>query len=656
MKRVLSIILAALFIFAAMPFTASAAEEVVINLADYGVTNGDDIGTVFDNATKQADDDKTDTVYRIVIPAGTYYGNNMHIYSDMIIDMTSGATIKNNGTATMFRYSTISYFTNDGKGINGYDAGGNVTFIGGTIDGDAQESAILKFGHLSGVTIKNVTMKNVKKKHYIEFSASENVTIENCKFLDYAGSWGGNGNVEAIQIDACINEHFTGFSPDFKKEAYKDYIQDETICRNISITNCTFKNLKRGVGSHSGVATSFFENITITNNTFENIEGYAINATNYKNCTISGNVIKNAGSGIMFRTMDGAHSNFYEPRAKSYKKQTKYVDMKSTITNNEIQVTPGYKKTFVNTAYGIQLYGEEISASLSKSTRSKKGNKYLIPEGDFRVSGVTVENNTITLTCEGYGIWLQGAAENTVAENDIECNIAKEATGGTGDGIRMQDYSIKNVIKSNTIENTTAKGSLDSGMFGINIIDYSSSNTISKNTIIKPKKDGISIKSSSSNKLTSNTISNVKRDGIHLVSSKKTKVTSNTIKKPTRDGILAEKSASLTIQSNKMSKCRTAINLKSSKSAKLVSNKSTSCSSDAIKLESSPSATINKNSLNTQKRDGINIVKSKKIVITSNTITKSTRYGINSTKAQIKKDSKNKITKSGKRARSWVYK
>lgn len=647
MKRILSVILAALFIFAAMPFTASAAGEVVIDLGEV-VTDGDNIKTAFDNATKQADNDTSDTVYRIVIPAGTYYGNNMHIYSDMIIDMTSGAKLVNNGSATMFRFGTIDYFenANGGKGYTGYEAGGNVTFIGGTIDGDAQESAILKFGHLSGVTIKNVTMKNVKKKHYIEFAASENVTIENCKFLDYAGSWGGNGNVEAIQIDAAVDEHFSGFASN----------NDETISRNITVTNCTFKNLKRGVGSHSGVATSFFENITITNNTFENIEGYAINATNYKNCTISGNVIKNAGSGIMFRTMDGAHSNFYEPRAKSYKKQTEYVDMKSTITNNEIQVTPGYKKTFVNTAYGIQLYGEKISASLSKSTRSKKGNNYLIPEGDFRVSGVTVENNTITLTCEGYGIWIQGAAENTVAENDIECNIAKEATGGTGDGIRMQDYSIKNVIKSNRIENTTSKGSLDSGMFGINIIDYSSSNTISKNTIIKPKKDGISIKSSSSNKLTSNTISNVKRDGIHLVFSKKTKVTSNTIKKPTRDGILAEKSASLTIQSNKMSKCRTAINLKSSKSAKLVSNKSTSCSSDAIKLESSPSATINKNSLNTQKRDGINIVKSKKIVITSNTITKSTRYGINSTKAQIKKDSKNKITKSGKRARSWVYK
>lgn len=642
MKRILSIILAALFIFAAMPFTASAAEEIVINLE---VTDGDDIKSAFDSATKQAQDDTSDTVYRIKIPAGTYYGNNMHIYSDMIIDMTSGAKLVNNGSATMIRFGTIDYFesANGGKGYTGYEAGGNVTFIGGTIDGNECESAILKFGHLSGVTIDGVTMKNVKKKHYVEFAASENVTIKNCKFLDYAGTWGGNGNVEAIQIDAAVSEHFSGFASN----------TDETISKNISITNCTFKNLKRGVGSHSGVATSFFENITITDNTFENIEGYAINATNYKNCTIARNVIKNAGSGIMFRTMDGAHSNFYEPRASAYKKQTKYVNMNSTITDNEITVTPGYKKTFVNTAYGIQLYGEIITAALSKKTRSSKGNNYLIPEGDFRVSGVTVTGNTVNLTCEGYGIWIQGAAENTVSSNDITCNIINDATGGTGDGIRMQDSSVKNVIKSNKIENTTSKGSLDSGMFGINIINSSNSNTISKNTIIKPKKDGISIKSSSSNKLTSNTISNVKRDGIHLTSAKKTKVSSNVIKKPTRDGILAESSASLTIQSNKVSKCRTAINLKSSKSSKLVSNKSTSCSSDAVKLEKSPSVTINKNNLNTQKRDGINIVSSKKIVITNNTITKSTRYGINSTKAQIKKDSKNKITKSGKRARSW---
>lgn len=642
-KKLLAFLLAFVFILSAVPFTVSAADETVINLA---VADGDDISSEFDNATKLARDDTSGMVYRIVIPKGSYVASSgMHVYSNVIIDMTAGATIKYSGNATMIRFGTLDYYksANGKKGYTGYSAGGNVTILGGTLDAGGQEKAIFKFGHLSGVTIEGVTFKNVKKVHYIEFAASENVTVKNCSFIDFQGPWGGNSNAEALQIDAAVDEHFSGFASN----------SDETVSRNIIVTGCTFKGLKRGLGSHSLVATSYTENVTITNNTFENIEGYAIIASNYRNCKITDNTIKNCGAGILFTTTGPSESNFYQPRKKAYTKPSAPVNVNGVIKDNSIAITTGNSNgTFANTGYGIQLLGRIISASESKSIRANKGNDYVCPEGDFRVSGVTVSNNEITINCPSYGIWLQGAAENTVTNNTITCNLIKSKSGGTGDGIRLNG-SYKNTVSNNTISNITPKGGYDSDMFGINLIETSNANTVSGNTVSNPKKDGIKVENSASNKLTSNIITGVGRDGIHMVSAKKTNVASNTIKKSARDGILSEKSASLKITKNKVNKCRTAINLKSCKTAKMVSNKSTRCSNDAIKLEKSDSATIDKNTLTTQKRDGINIVKSNKIVITNNTITSSKRYGINSAKKQIKKDRKNKIKKSGKRARSW---
>lgn len=622
------------------------SEEILYIKAAEGADVTEELESAF-KSIRDANDGKT---YRVKFTtSGTYYTTSqVHIYSNTILDLTEGVKLIHNDTdakdSPMFRFAKKAEFTNanDGKGYPGYTAGGNVSIIGGTLDGGGKTQAIFKFGHLSGVTMDGVTMTNVAQKHYVEFAASENVTFKNCKFLNFAGPWGGNSNIEALQIDAAVPEHFSNYNPD----------GDETISRNITVTNCTFKNLKRGVGTHSTVATSLFDNIKITNNTFENIEGYAIICSNYKNSVVSGNKITNCGAGILFRTVDGSHSNFYKPRAKAYVKQTSYINMNGRIENNTITICPGYKEDFVNTCYGIQLYGEQFTAEQSKAIQKLKGKNYVCPEGDFRVSGVTVTKNTITINCPAYGIWLQGAAKNTVTNNTITCNLTKKKSGGTGDGIRL-NASVSNTLSENKIYNTTPKGGYDSDMFGINLLEGSNSNTVYKNTVSKPKKDGIKVESSASNTLNTNTITGVGRDGIHLVSAKKTKVLSNVINSSARDAVLAESSASLNITKNKVKKCRTAVNLKASKSAKIVSNKTNSCSSDAVKLEKADSAKIDKNQFVTQKRDGINIVKSNKIVITNNTIKSSKRYGINSTKKQIKKDSKNKITKSGKRARSW---
>lgn len=262
-------------------------------------------------------------------------------------------TLIRTSSSSMFRFGRSSEVTD----IGGYDGFENITFKGGTLDGNGQSnsygSSLLRFAHAQNITIQDMTLKNTNSSHHIEFSASQNVTIDNCTFSDYYGKTTTNN--EAVQIEVLHPKHFG---------SYGKY--DGTVNKNITIQNCTFKNLQRGVGTHAGVAGSYFTNIQIINNTFENIDGYSIIATNYLNSNISNNQIKDSGAGIMFRNMA---ATYYAP-FKTIKKISKIFN-NSQISNNTIEITDHKYK---NVAYGIQLYGEQ---------RTKKKNG--VPKGDYRV-------------------------------------------------------------------------------------------------------------------------------------------------------------------------------------------------------------------------------------------------------------------------------
>ncbi len=327
---------------------------------------------------------------------------------------------------------------------------------------------------------------------------------------------------------------------------------DQTPCKNITVNNCTFKNLKRGVGTHTGIAKSYFVNMKFLNNTFKNISGYAVIATNYKQSKISGNTIVNCGSGILFRTMDGSHKNFYEPKKTKYKVQKKYANLKSKITDNDITVTKAYKKGFKNVAYGIQLYGEYVDKKLSKQERKASKNNILMPPGDFRISGVTVKKNTVNLNVCGYALWLNGAVKNTVAENTLVAEIKSKGVGGNGDLIRLVSSS-KNKIKQNVISNKT-KTSYAPELRGICLTNSSNSNTVSENKVTGAKKDGIKVEYSKSNTIISNKVTNSGRDGIFIMESSGIYLIDNTVKSSKAYGLHAQKKQLKKESGNRVSK------------------------------------------------------------------------------------------------------
>lgn len=172
------------------------------------------------------------TIYRIKIPAGTYKaGSSFNVYSNTYIDM-EGVTLVRTSSASMFRFGRSA----DVTGISGYTGFENITFHGGTIDGQGAEhpnytSTLIRFAHSQNVTLENMVLKNTSNSHHIEFAASQNVTINNCVFSDYHGK--NTSNNEAVQIETLHKKHFG---------SYGKY--DETPNKNVTVTNCTFQNVQ----------------------------------------------------------------------------------------------------------------------------------------------------------------------------------------------------------------------------------------------------------------------------------------------------------------------------------------------------------------------------------------------------------------------------
>lgn len=557
---------------------------VVINLNKSQLE--DDFAYVFNYYTREARDDYENRLYKIYIPEGIYSADDqLKVYRNVHIIMDNVVIVRNN-SYNMLRLGNKSTYdsANGGAGFGGYGIYSNITIEGGTFDGNNESEAIIRMGHASNITLKNVTFKNVTNTHFVEFGAVKDVTVSGCTFTDFKGNFDSKTNYEALQIDALSHDHFGSFNP----------ANDETPSMNVLIENNTFKNLQRGVGTHTGIVNSYFDNIIIRNNNFENITGYAIMATNYTNSDISNNTMSNVGAGIMMRTVENAHKNFYASKINSNARD-KYYYLNNTISNNVINVTTGYKAKYSNVSYGIQLYGEKLNSAAGT-----------VPKGDFRVSGVTVNNNTINLNTLGYGIWVQGAIKNYINENNITVNILKKkSAGGNGDGIRIvKGTNIQ--INGNKIVNNTTTG-YDSNMNGITANSGSKEIKINNNVIKKARKYAIFLDSTKNNSIQNNTINKAYKDAINLSSTSATVIENNTITKANRDGIRLTKSTSITVKNNSISDI---------------------------------------------KSNGMYITGSKKISIVSNTIKSCKKYGIYATKKQISKDSKNKISKC-KRARSW---
>ena len=274
-----------------------AATTISVKDAAYGA-KGD--GTTDDtraiqkalNVARGASADKPLTVR---VPAGTYkISTSLWIYSYTNLELASGATIQRSGTSVML--------INGEKGTGGYDQLIDVTIQGGTWDGNinsssaSQVSDLIYLWHGRNITIRDTTLKECVGTHHIELTGIKDSTISNVTFQDmvrYSGisypalDGDGTGNTapgsdeatdvsEALQLDYASSATSGAAAP-----------LDGTICKNITISGCTFTNCFSGVGSHHAKDGGAAADITVTGCTFDNI-GYAcVFSRSFKNLQIN---------------------------------------------------------------------------------------------------------------------------------------------------------------------------------------------------------------------------------------------------------------------------------------------------------------------------------------------------------------------------------
>jgi parallel beta-helix repeat protein len=343
----------------------------------------------------------------LYIPRGTYkLGRMLRIYRNTSLIVHPGAVL--------LRCHNDSFLLNGDGGAqyDGYEGHGNISIEGGIWDGnilqypDAYNG--FNFGHARGITVRDVTIKDVVWAHAIEINASRDVLIEHCRFLGFKNAEDGSRYYsEAIQIDVPTPLSFGGFGK-----------YDGTPCRNITVRGCYFgasgtpgtTAWAGGVGTHGAIHDVWSGNIKILENTFEGLSYWAIRLFKWNDCLVDGNTILNCGGGI---TVSTPSPNSESTKDKNgVQRGTPQAGRGIRIVNNTVSGAEAYG--------GIVCYGheqarvEEVSI-VHNTVRDAGVNKHGIATSWCRL--VRIEGNIVNNARRG--IHLENTADAQVEGNRV---------------------------------------------------------------------------------------------------------------------------------------------------------------------------------------------------------------------------------------------
>lgn len=454
--------------------------------------------------------------YVIVVEPGEYnLGFSLHMYRYTTLNVVDSTFNLKGHNGNMLKVGDVGE-TGDTK--KGYYYEG-IAVNGGIWNGNRTEKPIYRAAHCKNLVIQNAVFKSCVNTHLMEVAALDGFTVKNCVFQDGYREGGSKNSLanEAIQIDITEEKHFRAVASEI------------ITSRNITIENNTFKNVLRGVGSHTAWVGLPMTNVKIVGNTFTDIPSVAIECLNYQGGLIENNTMVRCGRGISVFSVHANANGMYN----SKKKASKTLNAKTIIRNNTIDV----QNTDTSVSSGIAVQG----ADLKKAT---KGDGDKIAKGNYAVSNVQIYNNNITT--KAMGIMIRDAKKITMKNNTIVAKGKGDNYGilvtDASDGVRIQANKVtaakvggitsrnaKNVgIYSNTITVNTA-----GTKYGIMSADGSTNVKIGGN-VVKAKGTGILVRRTTKANVYNNKItgSNSKNQYGILVSadSKKITVKKNTIK------------------------------------------------------------------------------------------------------------------------------
>lgn len=236
----------------------------------------------------------------LTLSAGTYsITNTLYIPSNVTLRFKNGVIIKKldkTGVSTLKSSKSIFQLVSPSKAgmkgvYGGYRGEKDIHITGtGTVIMDLSfdtDCLGIMMGHNTNVSISGITFQNMKGGHFIELDASQNVTIENNRFLHHRAS--ATGIKEAINLDTP-DKNTDGFHA-----VWTNY--DCTANKDILIQNNQFDDLERAIGTHKYSEGKYHTNVKILNNKIANIDSDAIRILNWTDPVIQGNEIKNVAGG-----------------------------------------------------------------------------------------------------------------------------------------------------------------------------------------------------------------------------------------------------------------------------------------------------------------------------------------------------------------------
>lgn len=554
----------------------------------------------------------SETMVTVYIPAGTYYldrGLTLFSNTHLVLD-EKAVMIRMDMSAFMLQ----SYRDNE---TGGYGQFHDIIIEGGTWDGNVNEDTAsgqgtpMMFYHGKNITIKNTDIKNYCSRHLVIIAGVDGITVDNVSFSDqhmYSGedamgsymiyekdgTLNVEGNfraMEALHLD-CINEDGSTEIPGLP--------YDNTNNKNISVTNCAFKHVYTGVGTHCEYNPIKAENMTITGNTFDNVSYTCVDVFNTDKAVVKDNTAKNVGEFIRSNNSSDvviSNNSANIIYASEYNMYAAYlIDTTATITdcdfvnasNNGLYLVNSKLDKFENFSIsgarenGIAaINGSEILEAKNITIKNsgicgiygKDSGAIVISESDISGSkdcGIATENcKAVSITdCNitdstSHAISIIGTSSakyngNITGNTISKANIGISTHGVTIDAIdnnKITDtkgigLAIHSDVKSGSISGNTITGT---GDIGVLVSTKSDIAKINNNVVVSTVKDGIYIKDNSTvGEISGNVLNDIGQYGL-FVNASTAKLTNNIVKTTQRHGINISNGSNVEITDNQVS-------------------------------------------------------------------------------------------------------
>lgn len=491
MKKITHSLLAAAVAMTPMVMTTTNVAAKSVSITKYGAKSNDKKDDT--KAIQEALDKNKNAT--ITFPKGTFYAKVLYLRGNQTLKLSKGTVMKRLPFKKHPEDAWVIFHSKK-KGYKGFK---QVTITGGTWDGQVHknnktsEHKGFEVDHGAKVTIKNTTLKNVSGLHMIETNACKNVVIDHVKFMNqYFYSGKNHSSVDKFTPQTCEAFQFDSAT----KGAAEAYPLDGTVCQNVKITNCTFKNVQSGLGTHHNEKKYWkhmHKNITVANNTFTNMKGDAIHLNNVNGATVTKN---KATNGVNFVTF--YHSSNIKTAnnvVKTFKTPYQVANNSNNITSESDQFTN--TKDSASPAMSVFVDGNSSLTMNNATIASKKKGAVVVNNSALTLTNsrltsnhagsygvivnngktVNISNNSIAGHTGGWGIVAKGAQNLTVANNSVSSfKNALSLIGVANANVSGNTYSVDGDAMH--VDSSTAQLTSNKAANGTNFMAISNSSNV----------------------------------------------------------------------------------------------------------------------------------------------------------------------------------